>query len=180
MWYTSFAFLLEINDLSISFCCLLLQFWWISLERQECEPNDGFTLFCWISWNLCNDLSISSSCLQAQFWWISLPRQDCENDGVNSVLWISWNICHPLSIPSACNWDFDCYSWRQQSGQAICFDLPEKNVDRMLRFALFCWILVDGLQSFNLLSLQLQLWMICLKTTICSALCFNPSDENVN
>ena len=85
-----------------------------------------------------------------------------------------------LSIPSACNWNFDCYSWRQQSGQAICFDLPEKNVDRMLRFALFCWILVDTLQSFSLLSLQLQLWMIFLKTTICSALCFNPSDKNVN
>lgn len=141
--------------------------WWVySVLLNFLEP---------LQWSF--DLS---SCLQAQFWWISLPRQDCENDGVNSVLWISWNICNPLSIPSACNWNFGYYSWRQQSGQAICFDLPEKNVDRMLRFALFCWILVDTLQSFNLLSLQLQLWMICLKATICSALCFNPSDENVN
>ena len=67
-------------------------------RERRMWTNDGFTLFCCISGNLCNDLSISLlACNRNSDGF--LYRDKTENDGISSILWISWSICNPSFNP---------------------------------------------------------------------------------
>ena len=69
-----------------------------SFRERRMWTNDGFTLFCCISGNVCNDLSISLlACNRNSDGF--LYRDKTENDGISSILWISWSICNPSFNP---------------------------------------------------------------------------------